>query len=68
MLYENNLRSVASAGVDVVMESFFEQHGRVGGTIVAPTESGNERAASSISQSDSAKAYCDEEVLEAFAR
>jgi hypothetical protein len=72
VFYENNLRNVATAGVDVVMKSFFEQHGSADGTMGAPVAPQGEQEASSKFQPDSAsiaaqKVYCDEELLEAFA-
>lgn len=72
VFYENNLRNVATAGVDVVMQSFFEQHGSADVTMGAPVTTQGEQEASSNFRTDSAslasqKVYCDEEVLEAFA-
>ncbi|KQY27170.1 GSCFA domain-containing protein [Rhizobium sp. Root482] len=50
--YENNLRSVASQGVEVVMRSFFSQHKIV--------------AAPKVAKASSKDVVCEEALLEAF--
>ena len=62
--YENNLRSVAPAGVDVVMRSFFEQH-------PSRDEQPEQVMASTDRQetsTDEQKAFCEELLLERFAK
>jgi hypothetical protein len=72
--YEGNLRSVAPAGVDVVMRSFFDQHGKVAtaapvadtGNSPRPAEGPAETAAPQQS-AEAERVQCEEELLEAFA-
>ena len=75
LFYENNLRSVSPAGVDVVMRHFFEQHGGIDASqhpaaSQAMEESGIARAvdAEEARYIAAQKVFCDEEILEAFAR
>jgi hypothetical protein len=75
--YESNLRSVSPAGVDVVMRSFFNQHGRADATINeqgkimsgAPTEqvAPDGRPSEMSEYEQTQRVLCDEELLNAFA-
>ncbi len=61
--YENNLRSVASAGVDLVMRSFLDQH-------LCNTNGVDAKAKSALLSSEEEerqRVYCEEALLEAFA-
>jgi hypothetical protein len=65
--YENNLRSVAPAGVDVVMRSFFEQHAR---TDAPPDPAADAPATVSTEEarvSEEQKVFCEDALLETFA-
>lgn len=76
IFYENNLRNVSAAAVDVVMKYFFDQHGK--SSTSTPTTLGEESnlSAGREREKDAARAlsiekqeiYCDEELLEIFAR
>jgi hypothetical protein len=71
MFYENNLRSVAHAGVDVVMRSFFSQHGNATAAVpvLAEPGAGQSQAPVAISAEEALQqAFCEEELLEAFAK
>jgi hypothetical protein len=75
LFYENNLRSVSAAGVDVVMRSFFEQHGRtdasrqeVSGAAVEESGVTPGMMAEEAHYIAAQKVFCDEEILESFAR
>ena len=67
--YENNLRSVAAAGVDVVMKSFFEQHVKSQDTSM---ESSSSNSKDDLNENPIAlkeqKIFCEDELLEAFAK
>jgi hypothetical protein len=71
LFYENNLRSVSPAGVDVVMRSFFNQHEKV--EPAAPARPKPDATDEMTGESEDAaflaaqKVFCDEELLEAFA-
>jgi hypothetical protein len=72
--YEGNLRSVAPSGVDVVMRSFFDQHGKVS-TAAAdtgkrgrqPVDPAGTAAPQSVAEAEAERVQCEEELLEAFA-
>ena len=70
-LYESNLRSVAPAGVDIVMETFFSQHKKLNAT--GPISAGDQttqalpRPVQAVS-SGNESVWCEEELLDAFAK
>jgi hypothetical protein len=66
MFYESNLRSVAPAGVDVVMRSFFEQHGQA--SAPPPVAQNTTEITADAEFIAAQRVYCEEELLEAFAR
>jgi hypothetical protein len=68
--FDGNLRSVAAAGVEVVMGHFFGQHGPVGRVAAAPavTPKQAQTAAPTKVTIGHNEAFCDEALLEAFGR
>lgn len=73
--YESNLRSVAPAGVDIVMRSFFAQHTRTEAAASADAnrrrpdaaEGSSDLVAAEGAMRDAGKVYCEEQILETFA-
>jgi hypothetical protein len=72
MFYENNLRSISVAGVDVVMRTFFEQHAPDRDAGPDGKQAQPERETSKIAQAGASRAaalrvQCEEELADAFA-
>jgi hypothetical protein len=70
IFYENNLRSVSSAGVDVVMKAFFQQHGSV--TPRVDDDATPAKPVGSVTDEEkrfvaAQGVFCEEVLLEAFA-
>lgn len=67
-LYESNLRSISAAGVDVVMNTFFREHGRGAepGCEVPQDETRNLGSGVALVNALQ-ESFCDEVLLEAFA-
>lgn len=72
IFYENNLRSVSNAGVDVVMRLFFDQHGSAD---AAPPDKGQAEPMNALEMNADKErylamqqVYCEEELLGLFAK
>ncbi|WP_201281669.1 GSCFA domain-containing protein [Methylosinus sp. Ce-a6] len=68
--YENNLRSISAVGVDVVMRTFFRQHGAAEAPFDSPPSRPDEARApnSSVAAINALQeVFCDEVLIEAFA-
>jgi hypothetical protein len=68
--YEGNLRSIAPGGVDVVMATFFSEHPRIAPPLEAASSppADIQLARTLAHMPGAARTWCDDELLEAFAK
>jgi GSCFA family len=65
MFYESNLRSVDPSGVEIVMRSFFDQHG---GNTRQPGPAARASRPEEEKRQTEGRPFCEEEMLDALAR